>query len=275
VLEARIEADEERIMQEEKWIRRNWRLALTLALLLGLTVSALVVGLLALNRDIESVARAAPKDDSVGTAALQSGAVTADKIAEGAVGAAQIAAGAIGAGQLAAGAVTADKLAEGAVTGLAIAPRAVGNLALAPEAVGTKKLMPGAVTGAKVAGDTLTGANILESSLGEVPQAASAGKAANAAKLGGIQAAQYLYDVQLVQATSADNLGRVKSVTASCPAGTRVLAGGAAIESSPGGVAIVASTPTEDGWLAIAEAPGPLGDSWSLLVTAICGKGGG
>jgi hypothetical protein len=280
VLEARIEADEERIAAEERWVRRNWRLALALALLLGLTIAALVVGMLALNRDIESVAKAEPKDDSVGTSALQSGAVTSDKIAAGAVGAAQLAAEAVGAGQLAAGAVTSGKLAEGAVTGIAIAPRAVGNLALAAEAVGTKKLVPGAVTGGKVAADTLTGANILEASLGEVPWATNADKATNAgnaAKLGGLQAGAYLYAVELAQATSEEDLQPVKQVSATCPTGTRIVSGGAAVEGAPlGKVAIVASTPDADAaWLAVAAALDSQLPPWQLVVTAICAGGGG
>ena len=69
--EIRLAHDEERIEQDERWIRRNWRLALILGGVLALTVVALVLSVVALNRDIDSLAAAAPKDASVGTAALR------------------------------------------------------------------------------------------------------------------------------------------------------------------------------------------------------------
>lgn len=50
-----------------------------------LTIVALVLSVVALNRGVDTVASAAPRDGSVGTAALQEGAVTAGKLAQGAV----------------------------------------------------------------------------------------------------------------------------------------------------------------------------------------------
>jgi hypothetical protein len=278
-LEARLEADEARIAEEEKWIRRNWRLALAVAVLLALTISALVVSVIALNRDIEAVARAEPKDDSVSTAALQSGSVTADKIAAGAVGNPQLATGSVTTDRLTAGVVVAGSIANDAVTAPAIAARAVGNAELGPESVGTKKLIPGAVTGAKVAGDTLTGDNIVEGSLGQVPTAASAetaDRATNAVRLGGIQAGEYLHGVEVAQARSADDLQPVKQLSVGCPAGTEIVSGGATADGAPlGEVAIAASTPNGNAaWLAVAVALEPQDDPWQLVVTAICAAGG-
>lgn len=83
--EIRLARDEERIAQEENWIRRNWRLELVLAGLLALTIAALVLSIAALNRDIDEVAAAAPRDDSVGASAIQDGAIVASKLAPGAV----------------------------------------------------------------------------------------------------------------------------------------------------------------------------------------------
>lgn len=93
--EIRLAHDEERIEQDERWIQRNWRLALALGGVLALTVLALVLSVIALNRDIDTVASAAPRDGSVGTAALQDAAVTAGKLAEGAVTKPAIADGAV------------------------------------------------------------------------------------------------------------------------------------------------------------------------------------
>ena len=71
--------------KEERWIRRSWRLELALGGLLALTIVGLVVGLMALNRDIDAVAAAAPRNDSIGSPALQDRAVIASKLADGAV----------------------------------------------------------------------------------------------------------------------------------------------------------------------------------------------
>lgn len=83
--EIRLARDEAIIAQEQNWIRRNWRLELALAGLLALTIAALVIAVVALNRDIDAVAAAAPRDDSVGTSVLQDRAVSAAKLADGAV----------------------------------------------------------------------------------------------------------------------------------------------------------------------------------------------
>ncbi|MBJ7456018.1 MAG: hypothetical protein JHC74_08160, partial [Thermoleophilia bacterium] len=75
--EIRLARDEERLAQDEGWIRRSWRLELVLAGLLALTIAALVLSIVALNRDIDEVAAAAPRDDSVGASVLRDGAVVA------------------------------------------------------------------------------------------------------------------------------------------------------------------------------------------------------
>ncbi len=98
--EIRIAHDEERLAEDERWIRRNWRLELVLGGLLALTVAALVVGLVALNRDIDSVAGAAPRAGSVGTAALQDRAVVASKLGDGAVTGRAVAANTLHGGQI-------------------------------------------------------------------------------------------------------------------------------------------------------------------------------
>jgi len=277
-LEARLEEDERRLAEEEKEVRRNWALVIALGLLLALTVAALVVSVVALNRDIEAVAKAEPKEGSVGTAALEDGAVTSDKLAGGAVGAAQLAEGAVTAAALGEASVTTAALAPGAVTSVALAPQAVVNAALAPQSVGTKKLLDGAVTGDKVATDTLTGVHIRESTLEAVPealQAAEAAQADNAARLGGRVPSAYLSGVQLVAVSSEDDLTAVKQLTATCPEGTFVIGGGAAIDEALQAVAIVASAPSgESGWVAAAVALPALRTPWRLTVTAICAAGG-
>ena len=70
--EARLLADEARIAEDEHDLRTNRlvaRIAVVLAGTLLIAVAGLTISLFALNRDIETVAKAAPKDDSVGTTA--------------------------------------------------------------------------------------------------------------------------------------------------------------------------------------------------------------
>jgi hypothetical protein len=152
------------------------------------------------------------------------------------------------------GAVTAEKIAAGAVT--------------------TDALADGAVTGAKVASDSLTGANIDESTLEQVP---SARKARNSSNLGGKGASTYLSTVTLVEAQSESSTDEEKGpVTASCPADTIAIAGGASLEGATSGIAIVASAPADgqSGWTAQAQAFATTTTAWQLVVTAVCATGG-
>ncbi len=226
--EIRLARDEERIAQDERWIRRNWRLALALSALLALTIVALVISIMALNRDIDAAAAAAPKDASVGTAALRDGAVTRAKIAPAAVG----------------GSVVAD----------------------------------GGLTARMVAANTLTGAQIQESTLGTVPRATradAATTAGDASRLGDVAAAQYLRGLTVARAESQTSTLAVKGpVTASCPAGTTVIAGGVAIDGAAQ-VAITTSAPDGTaGWIGEAAALGTGSSPWKISVTAICASGG-
>ena len=89
--ERRIAADERRIAADERRIRTNRLLAVGALALIAMTATALILSIIALNRDIESVAKATPKDNSVSTASIQNGAVNGAKIANGAVTAAKVA----------------------------------------------------------------------------------------------------------------------------------------------------------------------------------------
>ncbi|HEX6153720.1 MAG TPA: hypothetical protein VFZ19_09390 [Solirubrobacterales bacterium] len=76
------------------------------------------------------------------------------------------------------------------------------------EAVTTSKIKNNAVNTAKIANDAVTGQKVLESSLGQVPSAASA---ADAAKLGGQDPGAYQSRVRwaLVNSTANGNVGQI------------------------------------------------------------------
>ncbi len=236
--EARSRLDEARLAADEKILRSNRYLASVAALLAGtlvLAVAGLVVAFMALHRDLGVVARAAPKDESVGTAALQDQAVTAAKLAPGSVGRGALDAGAIGPRQLAAGSVTASS----------------------------------------VAGDGLTGEQIDEQTLATVPGAVVAMRADDAHRLAGRGSSAYLSRVTTQRAASSTDTERTKGpVVAQCPAGRRIVGGGAAVDGVSSGVAIVRSSPDANDWVAVASAYGRTGAPWRLVVTAICAAGG-
>jgi hypothetical protein len=58
-----------------------------------------------------------------------------------------------------------------------------------------------AITGSKVKNNSLKGADVLESSLGQVPSAASANTASNATQLGGVAASAYAKSADILHAT--------------------------------------------------------------------------
>lgn len=80
----------------------------------------------------------------------------------------------IGSTQIKASAVTAAKIKNGAVGNSKLAAVAVSTEKLADGAVTNSKLADGSVTNSKLAGDSVTGDKVNESTLAEVPSAASA-----------------------------------------------------------------------------------------------------
>ncbi|MFL5898874.1 MAG: hypothetical protein ACJ76D_10530 [Solirubrobacterales bacterium] len=107
------------------------------------------------------------------------------------IGANEIKANAIKTGKIVKEAVTEGKIKSGAVTGTKLADGAVSNSKIADGAVSTSKIADNAVTTGKIANDAVTGDKVKESTLGQVPSAANATNATNAAALGGIAAADY------------------------------------------------------------------------------------
>jgi hypothetical protein len=213
--ELRLARDEARLDADERMLRHNRTVALVAAAVVGtlaVAVAGLVIALFALNRDIDTVAKAAPKDDSVGTVAIKNDAVTA------------------------------DKLAIGSVTGAALAPGAVDAPAITTGAVDRRALGRGAVGRSEVGRDALTGAQIDERTLARVPSARSAsraGVASDAQALGGVSATGYVSLVKLVRSRAGRTPGarrdrsrrRARPACGSSPAARRSTGRPAALRS--------------------------------------------
>jgi hypothetical protein len=170
----------------------------------------------------------------------------------------------VGTDELENGAVVSSKIADEAVTKQKLAPGAVGTARLEDESVTSEKLAPDAVEADQVADESLTGADIEEATLEGV----------DATTLNG--STSFVIDVQPVEQTSSLNANDRKGpVTATCPAGTTVLSGGAAIVTESGSklpVALTASTSNAgNGWNAEALEIRPVSEGWGLRVVALCG----
>ena len=102
---------------------------------------------------------------------------------------------------------------------------AVTRPKLARKAVDSSKVVPGSLTGADIKAGSITGANINLATLGKVPSAATADTASAAP----------IAKVLIVTASGTSSLGgsggSVVAATATCPAGTVVLGGGAHLSS--------------------------------------------
>jgi len=81
-LDERADADQQVLERGDVGLRRA-AVAVESSGKVIIAVAGLTISLLALNRNIETVAKAAPKDNSVGPAALETAVVTAIKIAPG------------------------------------------------------------------------------------------------------------------------------------------------------------------------------------------------
>jgi hypothetical protein len=134
------------------------------------------------------------------------------------------------------------------------------------------------VTGRAVAADSLGAAQIDEASLTAVARAeraGAAGRAGDASELGGVAAARYARDLTAVRAQTATSTLAVKGpLSASCPSGTTVVAGGAAID---GAARVAVTTSAPDGgaaWVGRAAAIDTPSAPWRLVVTAVCAAGG-
>ena len=124
VLESEIQQEERRIQADERKIHMNRVLVITALGLLALTVTALILSIIALNRDIEAVAKATPKDNSVSTSSIQDGAVTGTKIANAAVNADKLGAKAVNGAKVANDSLTGVQINEASLTQVPAAAKA-------------------------------------------------------------------------------------------------------------------------------------------------------
>jgi hypothetical protein len=186
---------------------------------------ALLIALLALFVSIGGVGYAASKID---TNDIKNKAVTKPKIDKQAVTTNRIADQAVKTKKLADQSVTTDKIADQAVTTDKIADQAVSTDKIADQAVSTPKIADAAVTNSKLANNSVASANIIDGQL-------------RASDLG---------TINQVQTTSTVANNNNRSLTVSCPSGTRLITGGGGINlgSPPANVYVTASLRVGNAW---------------------------
>jgi hypothetical protein len=178
----------------------------------------------------------------------------------------------------------------------AVSKNSVGTKQLKSSAVHSSDIANGAVTTKKIKNDAVTGAKVKESTLGEVPSAASArptGPASgdlsgsypnptiNAGAVGASELGQIVTHTNqgsILDVTANGSWTSSGNITASCDAGERLLAGAAHFDGggTSSNFAIQDITPdftansvTGEG---ISDAGGGLANQVNFIVTAICLK---
>lgn len=238
-------------------------------LALAIAAVAVAISLVALLGD-EPV-----EAESVESEEIVDEAITSDKLADGAVVEAALADGAVTEAKLADGAVTEPKLADLAVTTGKLADEAVVTAKIARLAIGTGRLADNAVNGAKVQDGSLTGDDIDESTLGTVPSAETAETAALAEvarSVEGLDLGSLTPSIQVVRSASESTSEDVKSVSVTCPDGTRLVGGGGGVAGDTAGVALVRSSADGDTWTVVAQELVVGEGAWSVDAIAICGS---
>lgn len=151
----------------------------------------------------------------------------------------------------------------GYATVLQVPKNSVGTAQLKSSAVTNKKLAPNAVTSAKVQNRSLLRADFATGQLPAGP-AGPTGPAGPAGSPG-------LSGIERVESTSATNSTPSRTATITCPAGKRLVGGGARLNPALPQVALQQSFPDNDNvYRATAREIVGTGSTWSLTVFAVC-----
>jgi hypothetical protein len=143
--------------------------------------------------------------------------------------------------------------------------------------VGTAQLKTSAVTSGKLASNAVTSAKVRNRSLLRVdfaPGQLAAGPTGPAGPAGaaGPAGPPGLSAVERVETTSVMNSTPSRTAFVACPAGKRLLGGGARLNPTLPQVALQTSFPDNDNvYRAAAREVNATGSTWSLTVFAICG----
>ncbi len=204
------------------------------------------------------------KKNAVTTAKVKNGAINGAKVTDGSLTGADLADGSIGGGDIANLAISTAKLADNAVSSAKLGDNAVNASKLGDNSVNSAKVQDKSLKGADIADNSLTGNQIDESTLGQVPSAAT---------LAGKTSTQFLSSTVYKKESAVEagtTLGDATQVISeSCLAGDVLLSGGPAniaptttlLESFP-------SPGVTNGWTARVNKNG-FADNFSVVILCI------
>jgi hypothetical protein len=163
-----------------------------------------------------------------------------------------------------------------AVLGATPVGEAARELVIPRGSVGTPQLKKGAVTAPKLAKGAVNSAKVLNGSLlaadskaGQLPSGEKGDKGDP-----GPAGPPGLSELQFVSATSPSNSDSPKFVTASCPEGKKLVAGGGAVGSASVSLRVSAPAPGLSGWNAGAHETSATASSWAVSAVAVCARTG-
>jgi hypothetical protein len=200
---------------------------------------------------------------------VATGSINSREIANGTVQSRDVRDGGLQGRDVANGTLQGRDVREGGLHGRDVANGTLQGGDIANGTVQGRDIKDGVLTGADVRDRSLAGADLATNTLGDreidEPQL-------DVNRLGGIGVARYVKNVIRVETRSANDAATPKvAPPAACPAGKRLVGGGARVVAaafSP--VALSTNGPAGGAWQAAAYATAPTG-SWQLVNVAICG----
>lgn len=228
---------------------------------------ALVISCVALFLALVGTAFAAPKfavrsaqivNGTVRTVDLRDNAVQSNKVADATITADDLDTDSVGTDEIAKDAVKADEIAKDAVNTDEIAENAVASPEVAPDSLTAGDLAANSVTSSEVADQSLTQDDLGPNSVGS-----------SEIQTGAIRSSELGTIIQVSNSTgiAANSNG---GVTATCPAGTTVISGGA--QPANFGVEMTSSLRSGNGWLY--QAKNNTANASTLTAFAYCLTGG-
>jgi hypothetical protein len=169
-------------------------------------------------------------------------------------------------------AVTGTATAAGLITGAQIKDNTVGSPDLRNNGVATQDVRNNSLTSLDVADGSLKAVDFAAGELATGP-AGPAGPAGTVGPAGpaGPQGAPGVSGLEIVTVSSVSNSTVGKAIEASCPAGKKLLGGGAQLFGAPGSLALDESFPNGAAtWRATAYEVAPTASNWTVTAYAIC-----
>jgi hypothetical protein len=180
-----------------------------------------------------------------------------------------IATGSIGSREIRDGTVQSRDVRNDSLSGVDVENNSLGGGDIAAGTIRGRDVAAGAIRSREISDRSIFSRDVASNSLGDreidEPQL-------EVNRLGGVPSRRYIRNVQNVQtATGSDPVTPKAAPPARCPAGKRLIGGGASVVApAPVPVALSANGPSGNAWAAIAYATAPTGN-WQLVAVAICG----